>query len=205
MAASPVELNAILKWLTQKRIPFVLTGAHGIGGWTGRPRGTQDVDILVKAGRNHTRAVNALKALYPDLEARDLTGMTSFYVLGEKESVIDVTTPRRADLEETLANPTWIENEGLGIRYRIPSLEEALANKYGAMLTPIRKPYKRIQDAADFTMMVTHSSESGRDEINLRRLRALGEMIWPDGGGDELIRLVEEAKAGEAIRLDTLR
>jgi hypothetical protein len=31
MPASPVDLNMILKTLTQKRIPFVLTGAHGIG------------------------------------------------------------------------------------------------------------------------------------------------------------------------------
>ena len=50
---SPVDLNVVLRTLIQKRIPFVLTGAHGIGGWTGRPRNTQDVDILVKPGRNH--------------------------------------------------------------------------------------------------------------------------------------------------------
>src|SRR5579864_8085668 len=53
MAASPVDLNDILQTLTKKKIPFVLTGAHAIGGWTGRPRDTHDVDILVKAGRNH--------------------------------------------------------------------------------------------------------------------------------------------------------
>src|SRR3954467_15151781 len=56
---SPVDLTLILRTLTQKRIPFVLTGAHGIGGWTGKPRNTLDVDLLVKAGRNHARAVNA--------------------------------------------------------------------------------------------------------------------------------------------------
>src|SRR5262245_32508886 len=60
LAASPVDLNVILRTLTQKRIPFVLTGAHGIASWTGRPRNTQDVDILVKGGRNLTRAVNAI-------------------------------------------------------------------------------------------------------------------------------------------------
>ena len=75
---SPVDLNMILRTLTQKRIPFVLTGAHGIGGWTGRPRSTQDVDILVKAGRNHGRAVNAVRALYPQLEVRTFTGLTAF-------------------------------------------------------------------------------------------------------------------------------
>src|SRR5437867_2970715 len=38
VASSPVELNQILRTLTEKKIPFVLTGAHAIGGWTGRPR-----------------------------------------------------------------------------------------------------------------------------------------------------------------------
>ena len=32
---SPVDLNVILRTLTEKKIRFVLTGAHGIGGWTG--------------------------------------------------------------------------------------------------------------------------------------------------------------------------
>lgn len=54
--AWPVELNEILRALARKRIPFVLIGAHGIGGWTGRPRSTKDVDILVKSGRNYARA-----------------------------------------------------------------------------------------------------------------------------------------------------
>src|SRR5713101_3350417 len=68
VAASPVDLNQILRTLIRKKIPFVLTGAHGIGGWTGRPRGTHDIDILVKGGRNHARAVKAIKELYPHLE-----------------------------------------------------------------------------------------------------------------------------------------
>src|SRR5438876_781302 len=59
MAVSPVDLNQVLRTLLKKRISFVLTGAHAIGGWTGRPRDTYDVDILVKGGRNHARAVKA--------------------------------------------------------------------------------------------------------------------------------------------------
>ena len=51
MAASPVHLDQVLRALAQKKIPFVLTGAHAIGGWTGRPRATHDVDILVKGER----------------------------------------------------------------------------------------------------------------------------------------------------------
>jgi hypothetical protein len=201
---SPVDLNQILKTLTQKRIPFVLTGAHGIGGWTGRPRATQDVDILVKAGRNHARAVNAIRALYPQLEMRNLAGVVAFFVPGETDSVIDVTYPHRADIAETLAHPVWTESEGHGLRYRVPALEAALANKYGAMLALNRPLAKRMQDAVDFTWMVLHSRDEGRRPIDLQRLEALGEKVWPGGGGREILRLVEQVKAGRAIHLDSL-
>jgi hypothetical protein len=202
--ASPVDLYEILKTLNQKRIPFVLTGAHGISGWTGRPRNTLDVDILVKAGRNHARAVNAVKALYPQLDVRTFTGLTAFFVPGETTSVVDVIYPHRLDLEETLANPDWTENKEQALRYRVPALEAALASKYGAMLNPTRELGKRQLDAADFTWMVTHSTDEGRQPIDLERLEALGEMVWPEGGGREILRLVEGVKAGRAIPLDSL-
>jgi hypothetical protein len=136
--------------LTQKRIRFVLTGGYAIGGWTGRPRATQDVDILVNEGRAHVRAVNAIRALYPNLGVRDFAEVTGFFIPGEQESVLDVTYPHRADLEETLADPVWAQNEEHGIRYRVPSLEAALANKYGVMRSATRDPARRLLDAADF-------------------------------------------------------
>lgn len=203
MASPSVDVVQILKTLTQKRIPFVLTGAHGIATWTGVAGNTQDVDILVKGGRNHTRAVNAIKELYPNLVVEDHGEAFAFYIPGEQDSVIDVTYPVRDNQLETLANPTWTENKKLGIRYRVPSLEEALANKYGAMLTPNRKPDKRHVDAADFTRMVRRSTEQGRKPIDLKRLEILGEMVWP-GGGKEILRLVNEVKAGKAINLESL-
>jgi hypothetical protein len=204
VATSPVDLNLLLRTLTQKKIPFVLTGAHGIGGWTGRPRSTKDVDILVKGGRNHIRAVKAIRALYPQLEVRDFAGVTGFFLPGEKESVIDVTYPHRADIEETLNNPTWTENKELGLRYRVPSLEEALSNKYGAMVTPNRPLAKRMQDIVDFSLMVRHSMDEGQRGIDLERLQFVGEKVWTSGGGKELLRLVEEVKAEKAIHIDSL-
>jgi hypothetical protein len=204
MANSPVDLNAVLRTLTQKRIPFVLTGAHGIAGWTGRPRNTLDVDILVKSGRNYARAVKALRELYPDLEVHNLAGVTGFFLPGTDQSVIDVTYPHRPDLAETLANPTWTDDKGLGLRYRVPALEAALANKYGAMLTPTRRLTKRAQDMVDFMSMVQHAMDQGRSTIDLEWLESLGEKVWPGGGGAEILRLVEEVKAGRAINLDAL-
>jgi hypothetical protein len=199
---SPVQpdFRQIVTTLQAKKIRFVVTGAHGISTWTGMPRSTHDVDILVKGGRNHARAVKALRELYPELEVHNLTGVVGFFMPGETRSVIDVTYPHRPDIEVTLETGTRIEKDGL--EYRIPTLEAALANKYGAMLTLTRDPIKKAQDAVDFSWMVRHSMDAGRAPIDLGQLRPLGEMIWPGGGGDEILRMVEEVKAGRVPNLN---
>jgi hypothetical protein len=198
----PVDVREIIQTLTAKKIPFVLTGAQAIGGWTGRPPATKDVDILVKGGRNQTRAVNALKGLYPHLEVRQVYGVMAFFEPGETASVIDVTYPHRPDLAETLTHPLWVNDHGL--RYRIPSREAALANKYGAMLTPNRSLGKRAIDVGDFINIVMHSLDEGQQPIDLARLKVLGEMVWPGSGGEEILHLVDLIKAGRSFNLDDL-
>ena len=197
-----VDLNTIIDVLTGKKIPFVLTGAYGIAGWTGRPRSTKDVDILVKPGRNYARAVKALRELYPALEARQFFGVTGFFLPGERESLIDVTYPHRADIEETLTTAIWVEERGR--RYRIPALEAALANKYGAMLATSRDLLKRVIDGTDFAYMVRHAGDPGRTPIDLERLAALGEKVWPGGGGAEILRLVEDVRQGKVPDVNAL-
>jgi hypothetical protein len=199
LAKTIIELDQVLQALTVKKIPFVLTGAHGISGWTGRPRATQDIDILVKAGRNYARAVNVIRALFPQLEARRFAGATGFFPPGENESVIDVIHPHRPDNAETLRTAIWVEERNQ--HYRIPSLEAALANKYGAMRTPTRDAVKRAMDAVDFCYMVKHSQDEGRQPIDLARLEALGELVWPGGGGKEILRLVAVVKEGKVPNL----
>jgi len=199
MANVIIDLDRVLEALTAKKIPFVLTGAHGISGWTGRPRATHDIDILCKGGKNYARAVSAIRALYPQLEARRFAGVTGFFPPGEKQSVVDVTYPHRPDNAETLRTAVWVAERNQ--KYRVPSLEAALANKYGAMLTPTRDSIKRGQDGVDFAAMVKHSLDEGRQAIDLAKLEALGEMVWPGGGGAEILRLVEEVKAGKVPNL----
>jgi hypothetical protein len=200
--AARIDLRRILRTLTAKKIRFVLTGAHAIGGWTGRPRATKDVDILVKGGRTHARAVKVLRELYPHLEVRDFFGVTGFFLPGETDSVIDVTYPHRADITETLEHPQWVEDGDL--KYRIPSLEAALANKYGAMLTLNRDLVKRGMDAIDFTLMVRHAGDPGQTPIDIDKLRLLGEKVWPGGGAAEILRLVEHVWQGGMVELRNL-
>jgi hypothetical protein len=199
---SPVQpdFRQIISSVRAKRVPFVLTGEYGICTWTGRPQATQDIDIFVKGGRNQARAVNALKSLYPGMEVRERSGVVSFFVPREKEPVIDVIAPHRPDIEVTLQTGLWVDYEGL--RFRIPELEPALANKYGAMLAPDRDPLTRLQDAVHFSYMARHSADEGREPIDLARLSALGELAWPGRGGAEILRLVEQARTGQVPTLD---
>ncbi len=100
--SAKIELRKILRKLTAKRIPFVLTGAHSVGGWTGDPRASHDMDFLVRIGRNHARAVKAIKELYPHLQVRVHSVVTAFVVPGEKHSAIDVFYPHRETSKKPL-------------------------------------------------------------------------------------------------------
>src|SRR5207244_4941728 len=97
----------------------------------------------------------------PELEVKEFFGVTGFFPPGDNQSVIDVTYPHRADLAETLDHPVWVEDRSQGLRYRVPSVEAALANKYGAMLALNRNLQKRGMDTVDFGWMVTHSLDEG--------------------------------------------
>jgi hypothetical protein len=202
MAQFQVDLDAIVGALSEKKVPFVLTGAYGIAGWTGRPRATHDVDILVRAGRNHTRAVKALKELYPYLETHNVDWVTAFFVPGETESVIDITCPHRDDQVVTLETAIWVKDGPK--KYRVPTLEAALANKYGAMLSLGRDLLKRVQDVIDFATMVKQSLQEGRTPIDMDQVEILGEKVWPGGGGKEIVRLVNLAKEGKFADLGAL-
>jgi hypothetical protein len=61
-----------------------------------------------------------------------------------------------------------------------------------------------MQDAVDFTRMVQHSAEEGHQPISLERLETLGEKVWPSGGGEEILRLIDHVRAGRAIDVDKL-
>ncbi len=193
--APMADHHEIIRQLQAKKIPFVLIGMHGISSWIGRVRATHDIDVLVKGGRNFARALKAVGALYPGLIVRDFPGVTGFFAPNERESLVDVIFPHRTDLQETLNNATWVEDAGL--RYRIPTLENALANKYGAIISPQREFTKHAQDVIDFTQMVTHSTDPGREPIDLERLGELGEIVSPNVGRVEILQMVADAKAGK--------
>src|SRR3954469_12703845 len=60
----------VIRVLNTAKVTFTLVGAHGLGGWTGKPRATEDVDVVV-GPRYVKKAVAALTAAFPNLDIDD--------------------------------------------------------------------------------------------------------------------------------------
>jgi hypothetical protein len=184
-----VTPQQVITVLNRERISFVLVGAHGIGGWLSEPRATQDVDVVV-AERHVKKATRVLLAKYPHLEARDEEVVVRLQDRETRSVLIDLMKPR-ALYRETFKHTHTVTVRGQ--RYRIASLEMALAMKFAAMISPNRLEEKRLQDAADFIAVVRRNLG-----IDLPILARLGNSVY-NGGGAEICDMVHKVRAGEKL------
>ena len=186
--AAMFSAEEVIKVLNAAGVKFVLMGAHGIGGWLPEPRASQDVDVLVQK-RHHRKAIRAIQGAYPDLGIEDTPVVTRFNDPATGRVVIDLMKPvmllhQRVFKSVTSAGPTHV----------VPDLEMALATKFAAMTSPNREERKKLLDGADFMGMVQHN----REALNRAKLRRLAEKVYT-GGGNEILRLVEDILAGRRI------
>jgi hypothetical protein len=181
-----IQPREVIKILNKARIKFTLVGAHGIAGWLVDPRASQDVDVIIHA--QHKKAVQAIRKAFPDLGVMDLEVVTRFVDPATDRPVIDLMKPD-SDLHQNVADYTV----QVGKTHRVPNLEMALTLKYAAMESPHRNAIKKHQDAVDFESMVAAHGDEIADDV----LFSLGEMV-KSGGGKEILKLVEEARAESA-------
>jgi hypothetical protein len=182
----------VIRVLNAAKVKFMLLGAYGISGWMGEPRSTKDVDVLV-ASRGHKKAVQALLAAFPQLEAEDHEVVTRLKDRGTRVVRIDVMKPNQQLFRQALQHTHHVESEGES--YTIPSLEMALAMKFAAMISLHRADENKLTDARDFIVIVKANSE-----IDLEKLGELGDLVYP-GGGKEIIEKVRQVRAGEKLIL----
>src|SRR5262249_23086263 len=183
--AMKIEPENIIKVLNRAGVKFVLMGAHGIGPWMKEPRATRDVDLLVQKGHQR-KAVRAVREAYPALPVEDFPAVTRFLDPADQTAVIDLMKPVEEIYKEALKT-----NTAVGKTHRIPTLEVALACKFGAMTSTNRSERKKHLDAADLIAMVEHQF----DRIERDVLFSLGEMVR-DGGGRDILKMVEDIRAG---------
>lgn len=188
--ATMIDAKRIIALLNQAKVKFVLMGAHAVSGYRYQPRATQDVDILVQK-RHHRKAVAALRAAYPELAVEEHEVVTRFIDTAVGEPVIDLIKP-----VEPVHQAVFKHTVAVGTTHVVPDLEMILVCKYAAMISPTRPDEKKHLDAADFINMV----KTNEPKIDLEKLRELGEVVYT-GGGAEVVKYVENAKAGRRLQL----
>src|SRR5207248_2443038 len=120
-------------------------GAYGIVGWLKRPRATEDVDVVV-AARHLKKAVRSLLEAFPHLVADDREVVIRLRDAATQDVGIDLIKPTQPLYRVVFKHTVTVESEGQP--YRIPSLEMALAMKFGPMVSPNRAMERKYQDAA---------------------------------------------------------
>jgi hypothetical protein len=180
----------VIKVLNKAKVRFMLVGAHGIGGWLDQPRATNDVDVLV-GYRQHQKATQALLTAFPHLQADDQEVVIRLSDPASGNVVVDVMKSVQPLHREGLRFTEVVEAEG--VKYKVPTLEMALALKFGPMVSPNRADGKKRRDAADFTIIVEQ-----HPDIDLEKLAELGELVYP-GGGKEIVELVRKIRAKEKL------
>lgn len=180
----------VVPLLLASKIDFMLVGAHGASGWMMEPRATQDVDILVRP-RDKTKATQAILSKFPDLSVEKHPDVWRFGKEGQV--LLDLMLSNAAFLKRVLKEFEYIRIQGH--RVKVPKVECALAMKFAAMTGFYRKQAKKYLDASDFMSMVEKNSV-----LNLGLLIELGELRY-SGGGAELVKYVEDARAGKRMEI----
>jgi hypothetical protein len=189
-AVSPHELALIL---AQHGIEYVLIGGHVLGYFSGIPRATVDVDVIV-AAHHASRAVQAIQKKFPHFESADLAENVRFSsrqgTSGFDSERIDVVRATQPFFQTILKSHTT-EVRSKGQVLRLPTPEGAVALKFAAAISPYRADESRPQDRVDLVAIVRKQPELRQDV-----LAELGELIYP-GGGKELVRFVEAVRSGK--------
>jgi hypothetical protein len=190
MSAIPVE--DIVRRLNAEKIRFILAGAHGLAGWRDSARATEDVNFVVMA-KHLKKATKLLAAAYPHLVPEDHEVVVRFRNPETKKVAIDLMKTNqplyRAAFQHVIA--TKIGKQSC----LVPTLEMALAMKFGPMISLTRELDKKYIDAGDFVRMVKVNAD-----IDFDTLAELGDLVYP-GGGKEIVEKVHQARAGKMLEL----
>ena len=187
-----IPLIAVIKILNKHQISFVLMGAHAIATWTKAPRATDDVDVVV-ATRHQKKATKVLLESFSHLVAEDHEVVIRLRDPATTMVAIDIMKTKQPIFQAAFENTKSLEMEKQ--KYRIPTLEMALAMKFAPMVSLVRADEKKHLDAHDFITMVKVNPE-----IDLAKLEELGDLVY-SGGGKEVLEKVRQIRAGEKLVL----
>jgi hypothetical protein len=170
-------------------VRYVLVGGHAINLYTGKPRATQDVDVVTAAP---VKARRAVQQAFPHLTAEDHPVVVRFKEGGKE--VIDLIKAGSGKLFQRVLRLV-VQVKIAGEPVAVPRPEAALALKFYSMVNPARPTDDRMQDAVDFSR-----AAKMQEKLDQPLLHELGELVYA-GGGDALLKLLADARAGRPLEL----
>ena len=193
-AVSPQEIVLILSKIGAKH---VLVGGHMLSFYTGSPRATVDVDVIVSTA-HVKKAVDAISAAYPQFDERDLVYNVRFssraHGRGENAERIDIVRSNTPLFDKIIkSHSVAVKSEGRTVH--LPTVEAAIALKFAAAVSPNRGDEKRPQDRTDLMLIISRNRN-----LNHGVLNELGDLAYP-GGGEELVTLVSGIQGGKPVSI----
>jgi hypothetical protein len=184
---SPADVAQLFN---KAKLRYVLVGGHAVNGYSGRPRSTVDVDVVVQFPK---KAATAIAAAYPKLICEDHPVVTRFKTASGDEA-IDLLKPSSSPLWKQLLKRTAVVKIG-AVAVSVPRVEGMLAAKLAAMTSITRRLPDRQQDAVDFMRIV-----GVHEQLDMDELKQLGDLVHP-GGGDEICQHVVTVRAGKPLQI----
>ncbi|MDP1711805.1 MAG: hypothetical protein Q8K86_05050 [Candidatus Nanopelagicaceae bacterium] len=172
--------SKIIAVLNKGGVKSVLVGAQALAHYTGEPRATEDVDLVVS---DVDRAVRVVRATWPHLTFDEQEPVVR--VRDGKHVVLDLMKP--VDLYTLVFKNSRSGMIG-GVKALIPTVEMAVAMKYSAMISPHRIRKKKGQDAVDFINLV-----EATPKLDVGKVGKLVAYLYP-GSEAEVRKYVDDVR-----------
>ena len=169
----------VSKILTQSGIRSVMIGGLVVGCHSGRPRATQDIDVIVDVHEVPRKVIDQLGSLVGSKKLERHPSFISFMkktALGDRE-VLDVITSKAGSYGMVFDNCVKLSIAGNDIF--IPSAEMMVVLKYTAAVNPIRQKAKQAQDWADIYAIL-----DANPKISVYTVSYLADLVVPGWGED---------------------
>ncbi len=169
----------VSKILTQSGIRSVMIGGLVVGCHSGRPRATQDIDVIVDVLEIPKSVIDQLGALVGSKKLEKHPSFLSFVkktALGDRE-VLDIITSKAGSYGMVFDNCVTLSISGNDIY--IPSVEMMVVLKYTAAVNPIRQRAKQTQDWADIYAIL-----DANPKISVYTVSYLADLVVPGWGED---------------------
>lgn len=186
--ASDIPPLEVAKILNRMKVFYVFVGGVIVGCWTGDPRATEDVDLILGKGAPVRKIVAAIGKIRKDLKSTIYPSVIRFEGKSPtgQRNLIDLIRPY--DGVYSHAEEYFVDITVQGVPVRIPTPEMLVVMKYAAATSLTRAPLKQAQDMIDLKTVVL-----AQPTLDLAIVRRIANFIGPTLGA-KLIRLIKRTR-----------